>query len=189
MLSWIIRRKSLKSETKQQPIVTSQFFLFLQSELNLFPVHSLYVLSESALLPWIRYVGLSSTGITYKSGSASSSFGGSGSSNYDSYRDRDSREDKDDYESFQKSRRGVKSEEQSYTSKKSSSRYGRFCLNPRWFTDVIHSRYIFNLEKVSFQLRMLVCFLFVLFFTHFVDSLFWRLRLRKLILNVQYGPW
>ncbi|ESQ41136.1 hypothetical protein EUTSA_v10013137mg [Eutrema salsugineum] len=75
-----------------------------------------------------KYVGLSSTGITYKSGSASSSFGGSfqsGSSNYDSYRDRDSREeDKNDYESFQKSRRGVKSEEQSYTSKKSFSRYG-----------------------------------------------------------------
>ncbi|KAJ0230673.1 Clathrin interactor EPSIN 1 [Hirschfeldia incana] len=71
-----------------------------------------------------KYVGLSSTGITYKSGSASASFGGSSSSNYDSYRDRDSREDKDDYESFQKSRRGVKSEEPSYTSKKSFSRYG-----------------------------------------------------------------
>ncbi|KAH0936775.1 hypothetical protein HID58_004236 [Brassica napus] len=75
-----------------------------------------------------KYVGLSSTGITYKSGSASASAsfgGGSGSSNYDSYRDRDSREDKDDYESFQKSRRGgVKSDEQSYTSKKSFSRYG-----------------------------------------------------------------
>ncbi|CAE6096796.1 unnamed protein product [Arabidopsis arenosa] len=73
-----------------------------------------------------KYVGLSSTGITYKSGS-SASFGGSfqsGSSNYDSYKDRDSREDKNDYESFQKSRRGVKSEEQSYTSKKSFSRYG-----------------------------------------------------------------
>ncbi|KAF8115897.1 hypothetical protein N665_0025s0340 [Sinapis alba] len=71
-----------------------------------------------------KYVGLSSTGITYKSGSASASFGGSfqsGSSNYD----RDSRgEDKNDYESFQKSRRGVKSEDQSYTSKKSFSRYG-----------------------------------------------------------------
>ncbi|CAH8319852.1 unnamed protein product [Eruca vesicaria subsp. sativa] len=74
-----------------------------------------------------KYVGLSSTGISYKSGSASASSGGSfrsGSSNYDSYRDRDSREDKDDYESFQKSRRGVKSDEQSYTSKKSFSRYG-----------------------------------------------------------------
>ncbi|CAN8299328.1 unnamed protein product [Cochlearia groenlandica] len=74
-----------------------------------------------------KYVGLSSTGITYKSGSASASFGGSfqsGSSNYDSYGNRESREDKNDYESFQKSRRGVKSEEQSYTSKRSSSRYG-----------------------------------------------------------------
>ncbi|CAH2073013.1 unnamed protein product [Thlaspi arvense] len=75
-----------------------------------------------------KYVGLSSTGITYKSGSASASFGGSfqsGSSNYDSYRDKDSREEgKNDYESFQKSRRGGKSEEQSYTSKKSFSRYG-----------------------------------------------------------------
>ncbi|CAL9229990.1 unnamed protein product [Arabidopsis halleri] len=73
-----------------------------------------------------KYVGLSSTGITYKSGS-SASFGGSfqsGSSNYDSYKDKDSREEKNDYESFQKSRRGVKSEEQSYTSKKSFSRYG-----------------------------------------------------------------
>ncbi|KAF8115898.1 hypothetical protein N665_0025s0341 [Sinapis alba] len=71
-----------------------------------------------------KYVGLSSTGMTHKSGSASASFGGSfqsGSSNYD----RDSRgEDKNDYESFQKSRRGVKSEDQSYTSKKSFSRYG-----------------------------------------------------------------
>lgn len=84
------------------------------------------------MLPPIRYVGLSSTGITYKSGSASASFGGSfqsGSSNYDSYRD-SKEEDKNDYESFQKSRRGVKSEEQSYSSKKSFSRYGRFCLNP-----------------------------------------------------------
>ncbi|EOA22749.1 hypothetical protein CARUB_v10003461mg [Capsella rubella] len=74
-----------------------------------------------------KYVGLSSTGITYKSGSASASFGGSfqsGSSNYDSYKDRDSREDKNDYESFQKSRRGVKSDEQGFTSKKSFSRYG-----------------------------------------------------------------
>uniref|UniRef100_A0A1J3EAV5 Clathrin interactor EPSIN 1 n=1 Tax=Noccaea caerulescens TaxID=107243 RepID=A0A1J3EAV5_NOCCA len=73
-----------------------------------------------------KYVGLSSTGITYKSGSASASFGGSfqsGSSNYDSYRD-SKEEDKNDYESFQKSRRGVKSEEQSYNSKKSFSRYG-----------------------------------------------------------------
>ncbi|CAA0402063.1 ENTH domain [Arabidopsis suecica] len=73
-----------------------------------------------------KYVGLSSTGITYKSGS-SASFGGSfqsGSSNFDSYKDRDSREDKNDYESFQKSRRGVKTEQQSYTSKKSFSRYG-----------------------------------------------------------------
>ncbi|KAL1202206.1 Clathrin interactor EPSIN 1 [Cardamine amara subsp. amara] len=74
-----------------------------------------------------KYVGLSSTGISYKSGSASASFGGSfqsGSSNYDSYKDRDSREDKNDYESFQKSRRGAKNEEQSYISKKSFSRYG-----------------------------------------------------------------
>ncbi|CAN8236682.1 unnamed protein product [Cochlearia groenlandica] len=76
-----------------------------------------------------KYVGLSSTGISYKSGSASASFGGnfqSGSSKYDSYRDRDSKEeDKNDYESFQKSRRGgVKNEEQSFTSKKSVSRYG-----------------------------------------------------------------
>ncbi|XP_010453219.1 PREDICTED: clathrin interactor EPSIN 1 isoform X1 [Camelina sativa] len=76
-----------------------------------------------------KYVGLSSTGITYKSGSASASasFGGnfqSGSSNYDSYKDRDSRDDKNDYESFQKSRRGVKSDDQGFTSKKSFSRYG-----------------------------------------------------------------
>ncbi|XP_010491914.1 PREDICTED: clathrin interactor EPSIN 1 isoform X1 [Camelina sativa] len=70
-----------------------------------------------------KYVGLSSTGITYKSGSASASFGGnfqSGSNNYD----RDSREDKNDYESFQKSRRGVISDDQGFTSKKSFSRYG-----------------------------------------------------------------
>ncbi|WZZ91532.1 hypothetical protein YC2023_120111 [Brassica napus] len=67
-----------------------------------------------------KYVGLSSTGISYKSGSAS--FGGSFQSGSSSY-DRDSRgKDKDDYESFQKSRRGVKSEERSYTSKKSFSR-------------------------------------------------------------------
>ncbi|CAA7039785.1 unnamed protein product [Microthlaspi erraticum] len=73
-----------------------------------------------------KYVGLSSTGITYKSGSASASFGGSfqsGSSNYDSYKD-SKEEDKNDYESFQRSRRGVKSEEQGYSSKKSFSRYG-----------------------------------------------------------------
>lgn len=90
---------------------------------------------DQFLLPPIRYVGLSSTGITYKSGSASASasFGGSfqsGSSNYDSYKDRDSREDKNDYESFQKSRRGVKSDEQGFTPKKSFSRYGRFYVNP-----------------------------------------------------------
>ncbi|XP_010536216.1 PREDICTED: clathrin interactor EPSIN 1-like [Tarenaya hassleriana] len=73
-----------------------------------------------------KYVGLSSSGISYKSGSAS--YGGSyqsGSRNFDSYKDRDNREEeKNDFDSFRKSRQGVKSDEQSYNSKKSAPLYG-----------------------------------------------------------------
>ncbi|XP_010519871.1 PREDICTED: clathrin interactor EPSIN 1 isoform X3 [Tarenaya hassleriana] len=73
-----------------------------------------------------KYVGLSSTGITYKSGSAS--YGGSyqsGSRNFDSYKDRDCGEvEKNDIDSFRKSRHGFKSDKHSYSPKKSDSHYG-----------------------------------------------------------------
>lgn len=124
------------------------------------------------MLPPIRYVGLSSTGITYKSGSASASFGGSfqsGSSNYDSYKDRDSREDKNDYESFQKSRRGVKSDEQGFTSKNSFSRYGRFYVNPVHFSDAMFvtdfgyiSLWKFYFPDEDASLLLFTCFCFCL---------------------------
>ncbi|XP_010519870.1 PREDICTED: clathrin interactor EPSIN 1 isoform X2 [Tarenaya hassleriana] len=84
-----------------------------------------------------KYVGLSSTGITYKSGSAS--YGGSyqsGSRNFDSYKDRDCGEvEKNDIDSFRKSRHGFKSDKHSYSPKKSDSHYGRLAAN-RWPDDL-----------------------------------------------------
>ncbi|KAK9946321.1 hypothetical protein M0R45_011790 [Rubus argutus] len=88
-----------------------------------------------------KYFGLSSTGITYKSGSATSSsyssgsyqssdryggLGGTGSDTFrDSYKDRDQHdEDKFDKKSSSKSRRGVTSENRESSSKKGSTHYG-----------------------------------------------------------------
>lgn len=82
-----------------------------------------------------RYVGLSSTGISYKSGStsySSSSYqSGSGARDgdrfKDSYRDRDRQYGEEKYEkdTFGKSRSKVTSENQGNASKKGSTRNGR----------------------------------------------------------------
>lgn len=81
-----------------------------------------------------RYVGLSSTGITYKSGASSYSSGGfySGGDRYggsDSYRgnykDRDQYEEKFDKDTYVKSRQGTPNESQGNSSKE-TRRHGRF---------------------------------------------------------------
>ena len=88
-----------------------------------------------------RYVGLSSTGITYKSGASSYSSGGfhGGGDRYgglsgkresdsytDSYKERDRYgEEKFDTDTYVKSRRGTASESQGNFSKE-SRRHGRF---------------------------------------------------------------
>ncbi|KAA8525190.1 hypothetical protein F0562_006946 [Nyssa sinensis] len=87
-----------------------------------------------------KYFGLSSSGVTYKSGAASSfssssfqssdRYGGNGGTKEgdsfsDSYKDKDRfGEDKFDQNTSAKSRRGVISENQGNTSKKGSTRYG-----------------------------------------------------------------
>ncbi|XP_040997439.1 clathrin interactor EPSIN 1 [Juglans microcarpa x Juglans regia] len=78
-----------------------------------------------------KYFGLSSTGITYKSGSATSSSGGYGSAARDgdrfsdSYRDRDQYgEEKYEKDTSGKSRLGVTSDKQRNTLKKGSTRNG-----------------------------------------------------------------
>ncbi|KAG7943419.1 hypothetical protein I3843_15G037800 [Carya illinoinensis] len=83
-----------------------------------------------------KYFGLSSSGITYKSGSATSSSSGYGSAGYgsaardgdrfsDSYRDRDQYgEEKYEKDTFGKSRLGVTSDKQGNTLKKGSTRNG-----------------------------------------------------------------
>ncbi|KAF5468091.1 hypothetical protein F2P56_012272 [Juglans regia] len=78
-----------------------------------------------------KYFGLSSTGITYKSGSATSSSGGYGSAARDgdrfsdSYRDRDQYgEEKYEKDTFGKSRLGVTSDKRGNTLKKGSTRNG-----------------------------------------------------------------
>jgi epsin len=86
-----------------------------------------------------RYVGLSSSGITYKSGSASygsssyqsSDWRGSGTRDgdrfKDSYKDRDQYgEDKYEKDTYGKSSRGAMSENQGNGLKKGSTRNGRY---------------------------------------------------------------
>lgn len=79
-----------------------------------------------------RYFGLSSTGITYKSGSANSSSGGYGIAARDGDRFSDSYRDGDQYgeEKYEKgtsgkSHLGVTSDKQGNTLKKGSTRNGR----------------------------------------------------------------
>lgn len=86
----------------------------------------------------IRYFGLSSTGITYKSGSASlgtggyrssDRYGGSGDNFRDSYKDREPYgEETTAKDTLEKSRRGAASEKKGNTLKKGFARYGRFGL-------------------------------------------------------------
>lgn len=87
-----------------------------------------------------RYVGLSSTGVTYKSGSASYSGGSfqggerygviSGDRFKDSYREKDhDREEKIDKDSYGKSSKGFKSDDRANASKRNPARYGRFSAN------------------------------------------------------------
>ena len=105
-------------------------------------------------IPLFRYFGLSSSGITYKSGSASSGsssfqsgdkYGGlSGTKDSDTFKDSYKENDRSGEEKFDqststKSRRAVTSENQGITLKKGSTHYGRF----------VHSIYLFELSSDS----------------------------------------
>lgn len=113
-----------------------------------------------------RYFGLSSTGITYKSGSATSSsyssgsyqssdryggLGGTGSDKFrDSYKDRDQHdEDKFDKKSSSRSRRGVTSENRESSSKKGSAHYGS-----RYLLITVHDRLQILKLTIFYTLRL-----------------------------------
>lgn len=105
-----------------------------------------------------RYFGLSSTGITYKSGSASfgtggyrssDRYGGSGDNFRESYKDRDPYgEEKTGNDTFGKSRRGVASENQGNTLKKGFARYGSF-----WLYCVLTFMFLWDGLRLAYVLR------------------------------------